>query len=133
MNDGTMHGNTVLGPINDKELSGEYRNKALEAVNLINEKRRGNIKERTCANGSGQKRYLKEYESVYSPEFSTESLMSTILLDDMKKHDVEVFDVPGSYLRTNISANKQILLRIRYEFVGIMCEVNPDYKPYVKY
>ena len=59
--------------------------------------------------------------------------MSTLLIDDMKKHDVEVFDVPGSYLRTNISADKQILLRIRYEFVGIMCEVNPDYKPYVKY
>ena len=26
-----------------------------------------------------------------------------------------------------------MLLRIRDEFVDIMCEVNPDYKPYVKY
>ena len=28
---------------------------------------------------------------------------------------------------------KYYLLRIRYEFVDIMREVNPDYKPYVKY
>ena len=30
-------------------------------------------------------------------------------------------------------AHKQILLRIRDEFLGIMCEVNPDYRAYVQY
>ena len=49
----------------------------------------------------------------------------------MKKCDVSVFDVPGSYLQNDIPEDKLILLRIIYEFLHIVCEVNPDYKPYV--
>ena len=95
-------------------------------MKLIKEKRCGNIKGRTCENGSGQKSYLKEVESIYSPECSTESLMSTLLIDYMEHRDVAVFDVPGSYLQTVMPADIRILLRIRDKFVDIMCEVNPD-------
>ena len=52
--------------------------------------------------------------------------MSTLFIDAVEQCDVGVFDVPGSYLQTEIPANKQILLRIRYEFLNIMCEVNTD-------
>ena len=83
-------------------MSGEDRKKALETVNLIKEKQRGKINGRACANGSQKKRYLKENEYVYSPTCSTEYLMSTLLIDDMEHHDVAVFDVPGSYLQTEM-------------------------------
>ena len=86
-----------------------------------------------CANGSQQKSYLKWDESVYSPTCLTESLFLTILIDAMEQHDVAGFDVPGAYLQTDIPADKRILLRIIYEFVDIMCEVNLDYKPCVQY
>ena len=59
--------------------------------------------------------------------------MSTLLIDAMEQRDVAVFDVPGSYLQTEMPFKKRVLLRIRDEFVDIMCEVNPDYKPYVQY
>ena len=64
LNDGPMPGKPFFGPIINEELSGEDRNKALEAVNLIKEKLCGNIKGRECENGSLQKRYLKDYESL---------------------------------------------------------------------
>ena len=51
----------------------------------------------------------------------------------MEQRDVAVFDVPGSYLQTEMPAEKIKLLRVRDEFVDIMCEVNPDYEPYVQY
>ena len=51
----------------------------------------------------------------------------------MEQSDVAGFDVPGAYLQTEITEDRQILLRIRNEFVDIMCAFNPDYKPYVKY
>ena len=51
----------------------------------------------------------------------------------MEKSNVAVFDSPGAYLYTEIPADKRILLRIRYEFVDIMCEVNPYHKPDFKY
>ena len=62
-----------------------------------------------------------------------ESLISTLFFDAMKKCDISVFDVPGSYLQNDIPEDKLILLRIIYEFLDIVCEVNPDYKPYVQY
>ena len=59
--------------------------------------------------------------------------MSTLLIGAMEQSDVVSFDVPGAYLQTEIPEDKEILLRIRYEFVDIMCEVNNDYKPYIQY
>ena len=73
---------------------------------MIKEKRCGMIKGRTCENGMLNKRYLKEDETVYSTTLLTESLMSTLLIDDMEHRDVAVFDLPGYYLHTEIPANK---------------------------
>ena len=39
--------------------------------------------------------------------------MSTLLIDDMEQRDVEVLDLPRSYLQNEIPADKQILLHIR--------------------
>ena len=47
----------VVGPQNASVLTDEEKRRALEAMNLIKEKRTGNIKGRTCANGSKQKQY----------------------------------------------------------------------------
>ena len=57
---------------------------------------------------------------------STESLMSTLLVDAMEQRDVAVFDVPGDCLQTDMPAEKLLLLRVTYEFVDIMYEFNPD-------
>ena len=57
----------VVEPIDPKTLSFQDKKKALDAVNLIEEKRDGRIKGRTCANGSKQQRYLTYGESVASP------------------------------------------------------------------
>ena len=59
--------------------------------------------------------------------------MSTLYIDAMEQRNVAVFNVPGAYLQAGIPADKRILLCIIYEFLRIMCEVNPDYKPYVQY
>ena len=59
--------------------------------------------------------------------------MLTLLIDDTEQRDITFFDVPGSYRQTEIPEYKRILLRIRDEFVDIMCDFNNDYKPYVQY
>ena len=84
------------------ELSGKDRKNSLEEVKLINEKLCVNIKGISCANGSQQKNYLKQDDTVYSPTCSTESLMSTLFIDSMEQRDVVVFAVPGYYLQTEI-------------------------------
>ena len=69
---GPMPGKSVFRPISYESLTRKEINEALEAVNLIKEKRDGKNKGRTCANGSKQRQCLKEGETVYSPTCATE-------------------------------------------------------------
>ena len=38
-----------------------------------------------------------------------------------------IFDVPGAFLQTDMPESKNSILVIRNKFVGILCEVNPEY------
>ena len=126
------HGQPVIAPIDYNELTSEQRKRALETVNLIKEKRTGDIKGRACANGSRQRRYLKEDESVASPTVGIESLMLTLIIAAYEQREVAVFDVPGAFLHSDIPDNELLLMVIRDEFVDILCEVCPDYIPHVQ-
>ena len=70
-----------MGPQDVSELTSEDRRKALEAVNIIKEKRTGDIKGRICADRSKQKKYLKRGETILSPTVSLEALTGTLAID----------------------------------------------------
>ena len=59
--------------------------------------------------------------------------METLIIYAMGQGDVVIFDVPMDFLKTAPPAEKHLLMQIRYEFVDVMCEVNPEYIPYVRY
>ena len=59
--------------------------------------------------------------------------MATLVNDAMEQRDVAIFDVPGDFLQTTLPSDKFLLMRIRDEFLDVMCEVNPEYIPYVRY
>ena len=123
-----MSGKTVVAHFDPDGLTPLDRNKTLEDMNLIKDKRCGKIKGRTCSNGSKQRNYLKPDESVYSPTCSTEALMATFVIDAMEQRYVAILDVPGDFLKTALPADRFLLMRIRDEFVDVMCEVNLEYK-----
>ena len=123
---GPMPGKPLVAPFNTDGLTPIDRNKILEAVNLIKDKHCGNIKGRTCENGSKQRNYLKLDESVSSPTCSTKPLMETLVIYAMEKRYVAIFYVPGAFLKTALPSDKFLMLRIRDEFVDVICEVNPE-------
>ena len=43
------------------------------------------------------------------------------------------FNVPVSYLHADMPKDMRILMKLRGDFVDIMCQVNPDYEQYVRY
>ena len=133
LDDGTMPVKPVVAPYNPDVITSLDRKKTLEAVNLIKEKRCGKINESTCANCSKQIKYIKVDDNVYSPTCSTKALMETLVIDAMDQRDVAIFDVPGTFLQTVLPVDKFFLMRIRYEFVDVMCEVKPEYIPCVRY
>ena len=54
MNEGSVSGKIVVIPTYASSITAEEKRKALNAVNLIKEKRNGDIKGRICANDSMQ-------------------------------------------------------------------------------
>ena len=132
-NDGVMPGNPVVEPVDPTTLTPDDIAKALEAVNLIKKKRSGIVKGRSCLNGSQQWKYLGENESIASPTSQLEALFLSLIIDVMEKRDVAVFDIPGAYLHTEIPEDKKVLMKLRDEFVDIMCTVNPQHTKNIVY
>ena len=115
----------VFDRVKIDDMSPDRKNKALNAINLIKEKRNGDIKGRTCANGKQQIRYIKKNETS-SPTVALESLFMTLCIDAHENRDVAVFDVPGAYLNAYIPDDNFLLIKFSDKFVDIMCDVNPE-------
>ena len=102
----------------------------MSAVNLIKEKWDGQIKGRTCADGSRQRRYLKQDESVASPTAALESLIILLLIDAYEDRDVATYDGPGAYLHAKLlprANNERVLMKLTGDFVNIMFKVNLEH------
>ena len=115
-------------PTDASTLAEVEKQKALPAVNLIEEKWNGVIKGRACVDGSKQRKYLKQDESVASPTASLESLLVSLLIDTYEGRDVRTY-VPGAYLQVRLAPkddNERVLMKLRGNFVDIICKVNPE-------
>jgi len=123
--------NTV-GPLDPDKLTPEQKRKALPAVNLIKEKRNGIIKGRTCADGSPQRGYIPR-EKATSATLSLDALLVSLVIDAMEGRDVAIFDVPGAYLWVDMPEEKEAILKSEGDFIDIMCDVNPEHIPNIRY
>ena len=121
----------VLGKLDPDSLTHEQKRNALRAVNLIKLKHDGKMKGRTCADGSTQRKYVPRDEAS-SPTLSLEALMTILLINAYEERDTAIFNVPRAYLHAKIPDDKFASLKIRGEFVDIMCAVNQEYKDDVR-
>ena len=70
----------VLGALDADAITLEQKRNALRAINLIKLKRCGNIKGRTCTDGSTHRKFVPREEAA-SPTLSLESLMALLLIN----------------------------------------------------
>ena len=82
---------------------------------------------RSYANTIKYNRYLKDKEIISSPTVSLEALFITMVIDVYKGLAVVAFDVTGDYLHANFPKYKHVLLKLRGEFVDILCGVNLEH------
>ena len=69
----------VVDPLDPDKLTTQQKKDALRTVSLLKEKRNGDLKGRTCADGSIQRPYVSKEDSS-SPTVSTEALMTTFVI-----------------------------------------------------
>ena len=74
-----LHDKRVFKAIRASELTKAQKRNALYAINLIKEKRNGNLKGRTCADGRKQRAWNSKEETT-SPTVSNDSLMALLAL-----------------------------------------------------
>lgn len=119
---------SVFEPVDAATLNRAQKKAALRSVNLIKEKRSGELKGRSCADGSSQ-RNLYTKEETASPTISTDALMLTLSIDAHENRDVATADVVGAYLHASMP--DYVLVKLVGDAVAIMVSVNPGYAIFV--
>ena len=72
----------------------------------------GENKGDTCANGRIHRRYIKYGETVSLSKVSIEDLFTTLVVDAYEGQDIGIFDVPGEFLHTEVTREKQVLIKL---------------------
>ena len=62
-------------------------------------------------------------QSVALPNVSLESIFTT-LIDMYEERDIATFNIPGAFLHTEMTADKNVILKLCGIFVDIMCDIN---------
>ena len=112
----------VPGAVHPNAIDDGEKRKALRAINLIKEKRRGKIKGRTVADGSQQRKYVSRDETT-SLTISLQALFATFIVDVQEGRKAQTFDVPGAYLHAEIPKDEKIYMKFEGDF-----EVNHEYR-----
>ncbi len=120
----------VFEPQHANDLSEDDKKKALSSLIFLKEKKDGNIKARSCANGNPQREYIAKIEAA-APTVALEYVFITSFIDAKERRKVVTIDIPGEFLHTN---NDDLLIM---KMVGMLAEelivkTNPRlYKQYV--
>jgi Reverse transcriptase (RNA-dependent DNA polymerase) len=123
-----LHNKGVFEPKHASSLTSAQKRASLRAVNLIKEKRTGELKGRTCADGSIQ-RSLYDKSETTSPTVATDALMYTLLIDAKERRDVATADVVGAYL--NADMDQFTVMKLTGDAVNIMIQVDSSYAQFV--
>lgn len=119
---------SVFEPRHASSLTKDEKKEALREISLIKEKRSGDLKGRTVADGSTQRDKYDRSETT-SPTISSDALFLTIMIDALEGRDVATADVAGAYL--NAFMRDVVIMRVTGKMVDVMCEVNPEYRDFV--
>ena len=117
--------------VNISTLTPAEKHKALPTVNLAKEKFGGELKGRTCADRSRQRKYSKKDKSVASPTAALESLIESLLIDTYKGRDNSIFCILGGFHQAKLASkenNERVLLKLASNFADAMYQVNSEYK-----
>ena len=116
------HNVNIFGRVCPEDQTTKKKRDALRATTLVEEKRSGNIKGRSCTYGRAQREYITK-EEVFAPTVSTEALLAQLMIDAFQERAMEIFDIPGAYLNAEIPEDKFVLLKLEDQFVDVTCEV----------
>jgi hypothetical protein len=118
----------VMSGCNAHELSKEQKQKALQYLMFLKEKRGGQIKGRGCADGRKQ-RLWKTKEETTSPTVCIEALYISCMIDAMEHCDITTLHIPGAFMQASI--DEEVHVKFDKELVDLLCQVDQLLNKYV--
>ncbi|MEN9849167.1 MAG: hypothetical protein RL368_1907, partial [Pseudomonadota bacterium] len=126
-----MHVRGCFQPIHRDQLSIKEKQRAVESLIFITEKRDGRIKARHCANGSVQRNYVS-HEEASSPTVTTEAVLLTSVIDAEENRDIMTCDIPNAFIQTDIEdKDTKVVMKIRGVLVDILCDLDAKYVEFI--
>ena len=114
-----------------KDLSKSEKNKALESLTFLVEKKSGKIKARHCANGSKQREWINSDDAA-SPTVATNSVMLTATIEAEEKRDVATFDIPNAFTQTHVDEKDEhgdrIIMKIGGAMIDMLTQIDKTYR-----
>ncbi len=124
-----FHTMNVFRPMNPKKLTREDRRKALSSLMFLTEKRSGEVKARTCANGSVQRDHIAK-EVAAAPTVTSKAIFIQATVYAHEQRDVGTCDIPGAFLQADNP--DYVLMRLDGILAELMVKVAPSlYRKYV--
>ncbi len=113
----------VFKPLYADKLSDKEKSKALSLLLFLKEKHDGNVKARSCANGSVQREHVAKEEAA-APTIALESVFVTAIIDAKEKREVVTIDI-----RNN---KDYVIMKINGSLAELMVKTDPKiYRNYV--
>ena len=119
----------VFEPLEADMLTEEERQKALTSLIFLKEKQNGDVKARSCANGSVQREHVAKEEAA-APTVCLESVFATATIDAKERRKVVTVDIPGAFLHTD--NEDYVIMKMVGTLAELMVKTNPKmYRQYV--
>jgi hypothetical protein len=119
----------VFEPKHPRDLSDEEKSKALSSLIFLKEKKSGNIKARSCANGNKQREHIAKEEAA-APTVALESVFITSTIDAKESRKVVTIDIPGAFLHAD--NGDYLIIKMVGTLTELMVKTNPKlYRQYV--
>ena len=113
------------------ELTRQESMQAQEGLMLLTRKRSGSVKDRFSYNGKKTRDWSSK-ENTSSPTVGTDIIVLNIAVDDFKRHDVMVSDVPYAFIQTDApvkEVGKRVIMKICGKLVNWLQDIDPrEYK-----
>jgi len=123
-----LHDRAVIQPRLANMLTREEKQKSLQYLMFLKQKRCGRIKGRGCADGRKQRIY-KTKEETSAPTVSVESLFLSCVIDAKERRNVVTCDIPGAFMQADI--DEVLRMRLEGPLAKPLTKVDPEL--YTKY
>jgi hypothetical protein len=130
-----LHRRNCFTPIDVAKMTPLERQKSVDALMFLAEKRNKTIKGRMVYNGKPTREWLTREEST-SPTASLESIMLTAIVDTKEDRDVMTCDIPNAYIQAELPNlgpdDERVIMKITGVLVDLLVNISPEvYGPYV--